>query len=109
MSIFVCWLLFEIFLQYLNKSLVPKINEKTAFWRNEYCDSYEILKLVDEFRRAEFPLSNWILWSFFTHYDMDEAMAIKCPPYDVFLYKDFTDKAKQHIETYISKKLAVRL
>jgi hypothetical protein len=99
----------EIHQEYLNKSLVPKINEKTAFWRNEYCDSYEILKLVDEFRQAEFPLSNWILWSFFTHYSMDEAMAIKCPPYDVFFHKDFTDKAKQHIESYISKKLAVRL
>lgn len=95
--------------EYLNKSLMPKINEKTAFWKNEYTNSYEITKLVDELRQDHFPLSNWILWSYFSHYDMDEAMAIKCPPYDAFLYEDFTNRSKTFIENYISKKLEPRI
>jgi radical SAM superfamily enzyme YgiQ (UPF0313 family) len=98
----------EQYRRWLGKSLMPKLKEKTVFWENEYTNSYEVIELCSEFRKYEFGLSNWSLWSYFSHWPVEEAKQIKVPPYDAYLYEPFTSKAKIWIDDYINKKMLPR-
>jgi hypothetical protein len=98
----------EQMVMYKRKSLMPKPKDTTIFWKNEYTDSYQVINLVNEFRKEPFGVSNWCLWSYFSHFDVDEAMEMKIPPYESFLYEPFNNKAKLSINEYIKKKLEPR-
>lgn len=91
--------------EYEKKQYVTKLKEKTVYWENDYTNCFEIYELVEEFRKTPVGVSNWPLMSYLSHYDIDDAMKLKVPPYDVYIAEPFASYSKEMIGEYINKKL----
>lgn len=95
----------KLFDDLLKKSLITKFKEETVYWKNGCTNIYDVLNLVWEFRKKPVGLSNYALWSYLKLFDHIEAMNIKLPPYEVFLYDEYVKRAEISIREYINKKL----
>jgi len=94
----------EQYEKYLIKTLINKLNEDTIYWKNDKTDVYEILDLVDEFRKTESGISSWAVWSYLNFYDIDKTLSVRTPSYEPYLKSDYVEKAKFYIQDYIKKK-----
>jgi hypothetical protein len=95
----------EQYEKWMRGSLIPKIKEKNLYWKNEHTNSFEVFDLVAEFRKHKFAISNWALWSYCSHFNIDDVMAMRTEPFDVYSYEPYVERSMHMINNYIAKKL----
>lgn len=95
----------EFYQKQKNKNFITKINEGTVYWKNKHTNFFEIYDIVENFRKTPVGLSNWTLWSYMRHFEIEEALKIKVPTYESYVVEPYCTLSKKIINDYIDKKL----
>ena len=90
---------------YRDKTLFVKPIKNQIYWKNEHTDNFEVMELCNEWRKFHWGISNFSLWTYCTHFPLDEVMKLRMPAFEVYNYPPYADRSKIMIEEYIAKKL----